>query len=776
MKNIIKLLSATLCCVILLSCSPGVVKNADYQIIPLPQEIILPQGDAFVLNNGVKILYPEGNEVMKRNAEFLSEYINQMTGKTLEIQTGTEGDKAIVLRLGLNSENEEAYQLLVESSSVTIKGASEAGVFYGIQTLRKSLPIIKKGDVALPAVEINDFPRFSYRGAHFDVSRHFFPLDSVKKFVDMLALHNINRLHWHLSDDQGWRIEIKKYPELTNVGSKRKETVIGHNTGKYDGIPYEGFFTQEEAKELVAYAKERHIIVIPEIDLPGHMQAALAGYPELGCTGGPYDVWTMWGVSDNVLCAGNDQTLEFLKDVLSEIVEIFPSEYIHIGGDECPKTQWQKCPKCQARIKELGIKADKEHTAEEKLQSYIISYVEKYLNETHNRQIIGWDEILEGGLAPNATVMSWRGMEGSIAAARQGNDAIMTPSSHLYFDHYQTLDTGNEPEAIGGFSSVEKVYGFEPVADVLTPEEAKHIIGVQANLWTEYIPTYSQAEYMSVPRQAALAEVQWLMPEKKNYEQFLSRVFRLISIYDLLGYNYAKHIFDIQAAFVPNPAENMLDVTFSTVDNADIYYTLDGTEPTKSSQKYTEPLKINEACHIKAIAVRPSGNSKIVSEEILFNKASMKSITMLQPINRQYKYGGEITLVDGLRGGEGYKTGRWIAFYRNNMEAVIDLQQPTEISKAQIRTNVKKRDWVFGARSFSIEVSDDGTVYRKLAGEAYPELTQDAPDGIIIHELTFEPTTARYVKFIVEPESRIPEWHGGKGRPAFVFLDEISLD
>ncbi|MDR1370115.1 MAG: family 20 glycosylhydrolase [Dysgonamonadaceae bacterium] len=774
MKGIIKLFGMITVSGVLFSCS-GSLKEADYQVVPLPQEIIDVMGNSFVLDDGVKILYPQGNEEMKRNAEFLAEYVNQMTGKALKVEAGTEGSKVILLNLGLDSENKEAYQVKVDKSFVSITGASEAGVFYGIQTLRKSLPIVKNENVALPAVEINDYPRFSYRGAHLDVARHFFPLDSVKKFVDMLALHNINRLHWHISDDQGWRIEIKKYPGLTEIGSKRAETVIGHNSGQYDGKPYGGYYTQDEAKELVDYAGKRHIIVIPEIDMPGHMQAALTAYPELGCTGGPYDVWTMWGVSEDVLCAGNDKTLEFIKDVLAEIIEIFPSEYIHVGGDECPKVRWEKCPKCQARIRELGLKSDKEHTAEERLQSYIISYAEKFLNERGHR-IIGWDEILEGGLAPDATVMSWRGIEGGIAAAKQKHDAIMTPTSFLYFDYYQTTDIDDEPMAIGGYVPVEKVYGFEPVSSSLTAEESKYIIGVQANLWTEYIPEYSRVEYMELPRMAALSEVQWMQPERKNYQDFLFRITRLIAVYDLVGYNHANHIFNIRASLIPNPAENVLDVTLSTIDNADIHYTVDGTEPTESAPKYTEMLKIKEGCQFKAVAIRPGGNSKVFSEGITFNKASMKPITMLKPISRQYKFEGAITLVDGLRGGKNYKTGRWIAFYRNEMEAVVDLLQPTEITKAQITTCVQKGDWVFDARSFSIEVSEDGIIYRKVAGDSYPEMKQDDSNGIYTHELTFEPTKTRYVKFIVEPENAVPEWHGGKGSPAFVFIDEISLN
>ena len=552
MKQIIKLTGCLVAIAGLATSCHSVLQEANYQIIPLPQEIVAGQDAPFTLTSSVKILYPEGNEQMQRNAQFLADYLKTATGKTFTTATGTAGDQTIVLSLGLEAENPEAYRLKVAKNGVTITAPTEAGVFYGIQSLRKSLPVALNAEISLPAVEINDYPRFGYRGAHFDVARHFFSVEEVKTYIDMMALHNMNRLHWHLSEDQGWRIEIKGYPKLTEIGSQRKETVIGRNSGKYDGKPYGGFYTQEEAKDIVAYAAERYVTVIPEIDLPGHMQAALAAYPELGCTGGPYEVWPMWGVSDNVLCAGEDATLRFIDGVLTEIMEIFPSKLIHVGGDECPKTKWETCPKCQARIKQLGLTSDGKHTKEEKLQSFIINHAEKFLND-HGRQIIGWDEILEGGLAPNATVMSWRGEVGGIEAAKQKHDVIMTPNTYLYFDYYQSQDIANEPFAIGGYLPVDRVYSYEPLPAELTPAEQKYIIGVQANLWTEYIPTFSHAQYMVLPRWAALSEVQWTMPEKKNYTDFLIRLPRLINWYEAEGYNYAKHVFDIAVAYKPNP-------------------------------------------------------------------------------------------------------------------------------------------------------------------------------------------------------------------------------
>ena len=774
MKQLLKLTGCLALAGLMSSCG-SVQEEANYQIIPLPQEIVTTQVNPFILKSGVKILYPEGNEKMQRNAKFLAEYLKTATGRDFSIEAGTEGKNAIVLALGSEVENPEAYQLKVTDQGVTITAPTEAGVFYGIQTLRKSLPIAQGADVALPAVEIKDAPRFGYRGAHFDVSRHFFTIDEVKTYIDMLTLHNMNRLHWHITDDQGWRLEIKKYPKLTEIGSQRSGTVIGRNSGEYDNTPYGGFYTQEQAKEIVDYAAERYITVIPEIDLPGHMLAALTAYPELGCTGGPYEVWRQWGVSEDVLCAGNDQVLKFLEDVFTELIAIFPSEYIQVGGDECPKVRWEKCPKCQARIKALGLKSDDKHSKEERLQSFVITHIEKFLND-HGRQIIGWDEILEGGLAPNATDMSWRGEKGGIEAAKQKHDGIMTPNTYLYFDYYQAKDVDNEPFGIGGYLPLERVYSYEPMPASLTPEEQKYIKGVQANLWTEYIATFPHAQYMVLPRWAALCEIQWSSPEKKNYADFLSRLPQLIKWYDAEGYNYAKHAFGVEAEFEPNPAEGTMDVTLSTIDNAPVHYTLDGTEPTTASPVYEGVLKIKENATLSAKAIRPTGESQTLTEKIDFSKSSMKPIVANQPINEQYLFKGASTLNDGLKGNSSYRSGRWIAFNGNDMDMTIDLQQPTEISSVAISVNVAKGDWVFDARNLSIEVSDDGKTFKKIASEEYPAMKETDKDGVVDHQLTFAPVTTQYVRVIASPEKTLPEWHGGKGKNAFLFVDEIKID
>lgn len=748
--------------------------NADYHVVPLPHEIKAKGESPFVLNAKSRIFYAADNAKMRQNAAFLSDYIEQHTGLKLRTRTGKSSGNAIVLQLGLVSDNPEAYRIEVSRGAITITGASEAGVFYGIQTLRKSMPMSGAGFVTFPAVVINDEPRFSYRGMMLDVARHMFSVDEVKIFIDMLVLHNINTFHWHLTEDQGWRIEIKKYPRLTEIGSLRNETVIGRNSGKYDGKPYGGFYTQDEIKEVIDYAAKRYINVIPEIDMPGHMLAALAAYPELGCTGGPYEVWTQWGISDDVLCAGNDKTYEFVKDVLNEVMDLFPSEFIHIGGDECPKVRWEQCPKCQARIKELELVADDAHTAEERLQSYFISFAEKVIND-RGRRMIGWDEILEGGLAPNATVMSWRGMAGGIEAAKLGHDVVMTPNSHLYFDYYQSTDVERDPLAIGGYNPVSRVYELEPVPAVLTEAQRKHIIGVQANLWTEYVPMFSHVQFMVLPRMAALSEVQWMQPDKKCYDDFLMRLPALVKVYQGLGYIYAKHLFDVRAEFTPNAEEGTIEVVLETLANDHIYYTLDGSTPNRNSSRFDGVIKINRDAVLKAITYYRGEESRVFSENVIFNKATTKPITAFQPVNEQYEYEGISTLVDGLRGNSNYRTGRWIAFRGNDLDVVIDLKKATVISEISVSTCVVKGDWIFDLREFMVMVSDNGQDFTTVANMQLPAMNQSDKDGVKEHELTFNPVNARYVKVQVKPEHAMPEWHGGKGLPAFLFVDEIVI-
>lgn len=769
MRKITKLLLFVGIAGSLLACTKQTTGEANYQVIPLPQEVNTSEGQPFKLSSATKVVYPEGNDLMTRNAEFLGDYLNLPVITSL-----SSNEKVIELALGLDNDNKEAYRLEVTENKVIITGASEAGVFYGIQTLRKSIPANNTKALLAP-VTINDEPRFGYRGVMLDVARHFQPVSFIKKYIDLLAMHNINRFHWHLTEDQGWRIEIKQYPKLTELGSERKETVIGKNTGVYDGKPHGGFYTQKEIKEIVAYAQERYITTIPEIDIPGHMLAALKGYPEYGCTGGPYEVATTWGIFDDVLCAGNEETYTFLENILAEVMEMFPSEYIHIGGDEVPKVRWEECPKCQAKIKELGIKGDDKHKKEHYLQSYLTARIEKFLNE-HGRRMIGWDEILEGELAPNATVMSWRGMAGGIEAAQMGHDVIMTPNSFAYFDYYQSSFVDDEPFAIGGFLPVETVYSFDPTPESLTDEQKKHILGVQANMWTEYVATPEHVEYMLLPRMAAISEVQWTAAEKKDYNNFLKRLPQLTDLYDKMGYNYATHVYDIQAKLEPNFQTNALDVEFSTLVESPIYYTLDGSEPTTSSIEYIGKFSIKEDAEIKA-AVFSNGkmNSKVFSEKVRIAKSTFKPITLLTTPSSKYEYNGAPLLVDGLTGGGNFRSGRWMGFHGKGLVAVIDLLQPTKISEVNFNTNVSTGSWIFDAEEIIIESSDDNESFETLVSENGLNVKDEQWEEVVNHSFTVD-ATARYFKITIRPLAEMPEWHTGKGSSALVFVDEISLN
>lgn len=758
------------------ACSEKRTLNSDYEIIPKPLDVNCKGDASFLLKDGVAVIYPENNRKMQDNAEFLVDYVERQTGVKLTSHAGMPVDGAICLTLDLSDDNAEAYKLIVNDKRVCISGASEAGVFYGIQTLRKSLPVAQDINVNLSAVEIYDKPRFAYRGAMLDVARHFYTVDEVKTFIDMLALHNINRFHWHLTDDQGWRIEIKKYPKLMSVASERKETVVGRwYSGIYDGKSYGGYYTQDELRDVIDYAAKRHITIIPEVDLPGHMQAALTAYPELGCTGGPYEVRTIWGVSQDVLCVGNDFTLQFVKDVLSEVADIFPSEYIHIGGDECPKVRWEKCPKCQERIKSLGLKSDAKHTKEQRLQSYMIQEAAKYLKEKGKR-IIGWTEILEGGLVPDATLMSWIGESGGIEAAHQHHDVIMTPNTYLYFDYYQSKKVEDEPLAIGGYLPIEKIYNYEPMPKVLTKEEQQYIKGVQANLWTEYIPVFSQVQYMVLPRLGAAAEVQWTDPSKKDYKDFLRRVPHLVAVYDCYGWNYATHVYDVNVDMKADTVNHVLNVQLSTMADDPIYYTLDGQDPTEKSLKYTKPFTIDQSVVLKTMAVHPDRTSKISVDTIRFNKATLKPVVLLQPNESRFSPDGPVVLVDGRNGNHSFDTGVWLTVAGNDLEAVINMQAETILNSASVHVYVRKDAWLFDARGFSVSVSSDNKNYKEVASQEYKQMQESDSDGIIEHELSFDPCKATYVKIKVISEKSMPDWHWDAGKAPFLLVDEIILN
>ena len=563
MKRIYKIAAAASIVAFLASCSEGpLVTKSPESVIPLPQEISV--GEGYLNLAGVKIVCDSGVPkcAEKQISAFAADLDAKVPGALFGPKMYFESDPSLA---------EEEYVIEVTEKKATVKASGLSGYVYAIQTIKQMLPSSIWGDKnstpfvpgnpadksvqpeqaqeaysdwALPVMTIRDYPRFAYRGMHLDCSRHFFSIEEVYRYLDIMAAHKLNRFHWHLTDDQGWRIEMKKHPRIIERGAWREGTVIAKNWGSNDGIRYGGYYTQDELRQAVEYAAARGITIIPEIDLPGHMQSVLAAYPELGCTGGPYEVWTTWGVSKDVLCVGNEKVFEVLEDILDELVDIFPSEYIHIGGDECPKDSWKKCPKCQAKIKELGIKGDKKFTAEDYLQSYVMNRVEAYLNGK-GRKIIGWDEILDGNISETATIMSWRGTEGGIKAAQSGRNAIMTPGGYCYFDYFQAKERTKEPLAIGSHLPVSQVYSYEPFDPVMTPEQCKHILGVQANMWTEYIASDAHLEYMLLPRLSALSEVQWCQPERKDFGRFRNSLQNnMLPIYQAMGLNYGTHVFD----------------------------------------------------------------------------------------------------------------------------------------------------------------------------------------------------------------------------------------
>ena len=675
----------------------------------------------------------------------------------------------------------EGYELNVDGEGIEVRASQFPGFLYALQSLGQLLPAAVYGtepapDAAweVPCVKIADAPRFAYRGMHLDVARHFFSVDEVKRYIDVMAIHKLNTLHWHLTDDQGWRIEIKRYPELTAVGSIRKATVVRKEWGTYDGTPYGGFYTQDEIRDVVKYAADRGVTVIPEIDLPGHMLAALTAYPELGCTGGPYEVWGRWGVADDVLCPGREKTFEFLEGVLTEVMELFPSEYIHIGGDECPKVRWEKCPRCQAKIRQLGLKDDGEHTAEHYLQSYVTDRIGKFLAQ-HGRRIIGWDEILEGRAPSDAVVMSWRGSEGGIAAAKLGHDVIMTPNSHFYFDYYQSLDTDAEPLGIGGYIALEKVYSYDPAFPELTPEQQKHILGVQANLWTEYVLSDEHLEYMLLPRLAALSEVQWCLPETKDWNRFIGS-FRMDEIYSQMGYEFAKHIFGVTASYAVDPEKGGVVMTLTTQGGAPIRYTLDGSDPTASSPLYKAPVTIGESCTFKAAALREGMQTPVYTRKFDFNKATGRRIALNAAPTLKYTYGGASLLVDGYRGGPVYSNGAWIGFLNEPLDVTIDMQGAKPYSAVTVESLVEKGEWVFPPSSVAVYLSDDGREFTEAALMSVPQETAGSPDGVKPFKVLFPETSARYLRVVARTVDPIPAWHGAAGQKAHMFVDEIIVE
>ena len=731
-------------------------------LIPMPKNIDY-QTDFFTLNSKTVI---QSNDINSFEALFLKENIKAQTGLELKITSKFTAKNAIQLGIKLpdtTNFNKEHYELSIEANKINIAAFSNQGLFYGVQTLLQNIPYENAKIAKIATVKITDEPKFKWRGMHLDVGRHFFPKEFIKKYIDYIAMYKMNTFHWHLTEDQGWRIEIKKYPKLTEVGAWRNGSMIEHyNDQKYDTIRHGGFYTQEDVKEIVAYAQKRHITIVPEIEMPGHSQAALAAYPEFSCTGGPFEVAKIWGVLEDVYCP-KEETFTFLEDVLTEVLALFPSEYIHIGGDECPKTRWKNCNHCQKLIKEKGLKDEHE------LQSYFIQRIEKFLN-SKGRKIIGWDEILEGGLAPNAAVMSWRGTEGGITAAKEKHFVVMTPGSHVYFDHYQG-EPKNEPIAIGGYTPLEKVYSFNPIPDELTKEEAKYILGAQANVWTEYIPTTQQVEYMIMPRMAALSEVLWGTSNPKNYKEFEKRIIKHFEFYDKKGINYSKSIFEVTSAVHPN--EKGVAFELKSPNPNGIRYTTDGSEPVLSSSSYSNPIVVTENTRVKANYFEEGkAKSATIEQDFFINKSTGKKIELVNPPHENYAIGGSFTLVDGMRGNPS-KYGRdWLGFWGKDMNATIDLVTTETISKIKINTLLGEGSWIYFPKEIQFSVSSDGKNFKTIQTVSQKEVA--AKGGKI--EVNFPKTNAKYVKVIAVNNGIIPEGMPGDGSQSWLFVDEISVE
>lgn len=510
--------------------------TGNWQIVPLPQEVKETGESPFQITAKTTIRYAAGDEKQKKDAEFLSAHIKEVTG--IEVKATTKpSKKQISLVLNAGDDKSEAYSISVNKKGIAVSATSHAGIFHGIQSIMKALPITKDENVksvSLPAVEVKDAPRFAYRAFMIDVGRHYFSVPYLKKLIDVFAMHNINYFHWHLTEDQGWRLEIKKYPMLTKIGSVRKQTIVQGSKDSYDGVPVSGYYTKEEAQEIVRYAADRYITVIPEIDLPGHMLAALASYPELGCTGGPYEVTCRFGVFEDVLCAGKAKTLQFAKDVIDEVMDIFPSEYIHIGGDECPKDRWKECANCQKKISDLGIEDIPGHSKEEQLQTWFMGEIEKEIRNS-GRKMMGWDEILEGTPAKDITVCGWTSLDASVRSAREDHPTIVAPITNFYFSNPRI-------NKIEGIPSIERVYTVEPCSDKLTPAEQQNVIGAEGCIWTEWVKDAGKMEWEMLPRLAALSEVQWTAKDKRNLENFYPRLLHMQDLYRLYGLNYKADI------------------------------------------------------------------------------------------------------------------------------------------------------------------------------------------------------------------------------------------
>lgn len=744
-------------------------------IIPRPVSLELQAG-SFSIDARTTVSYNSVQKDMQAAAGFLINCIKKISG--YQLPANRAGYKAIRLLLtDTEGVGDEGYILTVNGSEINIRANTKAGIVYGIQSLMQTLPQVRtNAALQVPAMQVKDYPRFKWRGMHLDVSRHFFSPDMIREYIDLMASYKMNTFHWHLCDDQGWRLEIKKYPKLTSVGAWRVERP-GKNwgdrePGKTGEQPaYGGYYTQEQVKEMIAYAQERNVTIVPEIEMPGHSAAAIAAYPQLSCTQHPQMVVTGGQYpKDNQsnFCPGNDTVFVFLQDVLKEVVNLFPSKYIHVGGDEVDKSDWKKCPKCQARIKKEGLKDENE------LQSYVIRRMEKYLVGL-NRKLIGWDEILEGGLAPEATVMSWRGEDGGIQAAKMKHDVVMTPGSPCYFDHYQAGPEG-EPLAIGGFNSLRKVYDYEPIPKELGNEEEKYVLGAQGNVWTEFIPTAEHLEYMVLPRMPALAEVLWTPRGMKDWNGFNERLQYHFTGYAQKGLHYCPGNFTV--TIKPSSKDGKLSVSLTTEAlKGNIYYTTDGLLPTTQSTRYDGPVMIDHSLTLKAVTEQ-NGNImgiKPAEQSFAMHKAIGRNVVYANPVSKYYPADGPNSLTDGVRGTAA--VGKyWHGFHAKDLVATVDLGDEKNIQYLSLGCLQRYRDWIFLPQSVTFEISTDGINYTKISTVMHTVSVNEKSTVLHDFETKFAEQKVRYVRVTAKSIGTCPKGHSGEGQPAWIFADELIVN
>jgi len=754
-------------------------------IIPQPANLVMKHG-SFGLSASTVLVVRNG--VDDNTADFFNDYLKLNFGlKLKKVKSAASNYIQFTTLQTLVPGKEGAYSLSVLSKTITIQGQTASGTFYGMQTLIQLLPTIRSSRFSIPALSITDEPRFGYRGMHLDVGRHFLPVSFVKKYIDYLALHKFNTFHWHLTEDQGWRIEIKKYPNLTKVGGWRNGTIIGRYPGKgNDGKRYGGYYTQEEIKEVVKYASERFIEVIPEIEMPGHSSAAIAAYPELSCF--PEEptkkyfpkqcVWSgdttgkqvqqTWGVFSDVFCAGKENTFTFLQDVIDEVAELFPSKYIHVGGDECPKENWKRCPVCQQRMKDNSLKNEHE------LQSYFIQRMEKYIN-SKGKTLIGWDEILEGGLAPNAIVMSWRGEQGGTQAAREKHNVIMAPNQYVYLNYSQTRN--EDSVTIGGYLPLEKVYNYEPVPKDMTADESKYVMGAQGCLWSEYIANEGIAQYMLFPRLSALSEVLWSPKAKRDYKDFEKRLPALLKRFDLWKVHYSNAYYDLKTSVIPSANyDKVLWKVESQNKNDKILITKDSYD--NKADVYKGPVEPDHisGSSVYAQLVDPSGHSvgKRLSQKFYFNKATGKKILLTAPPSDRYPGDGAFTLVNGVQNEKGLeRSSECLGFEGPDCEAVIDLGSNESINSAVVHTLNSGGSWVYPPKYVEVFTSPDGTSFSS-AGKSEKFESTNGLNGVVKVNVT--PVSTRYVKVFVKNFGLIPPGMSGAGNQAWLFVDEIEVN